>query len=111
MPLAEVYPGLKQEYKEIVDEKCLDCKHNLCCKLFKVPLTPVEYQSGKYKIDKQAEDNGFVQLAEKENGECYYLGNDGKCKIWEDRPLTCREYDCKGDERIEKNISRRKINE
>jgi hypothetical protein len=66
MPLAEVYPGLKQEYKEIVDEKCLDCKHNLCCKLFKVPLTPVEYQSGKYKIDKQENKNVQVELGKVE---------------------------------------------
>ncbi len=29
-----------------------------------------------------------------ENGDCIYL-KDNKCSIWKDRPIECREYDCR----------------
>lgn len=87
--------------KEIVKEVCLACDSVECCKQFEVPLTPAEFQSGKYKIDrKRFEEMKMVILAKKNNGECYYLNKDNNCSIWQDRPSCCKEYFCKNDERI-----------
>jgi len=40
------------------------------------------------------------------DGTCVHLSGDGKCSIWESRPEACREYDCDGDERIERALAR-----
>ena len=86
--------------KEVISKKCEDCSEPKCCKKFFVPLTPHEYKSGKYKIDKKRKEKGFIQLATKENSnECIYLKND-KCSIWNNRPEVCREYHCYNDERV-----------
>ena len=38
---------------------------------------------------------GHVVLGYDERGRCPMLGDDGRCKIYEHRPLTCRTYDCR----------------
>lgn len=35
-------------------------------------------------------------LARKKNGDCYYLDRETGCVIYEQRPVVCRKYDCKG---------------
>jgi len=38
---------------------------------------------------------GNVLLSYDEHGRCPMLADDGRCSIYEDRPLTCRTYDCR----------------
>jgi len=38
---------------------------------------------------------GNVVLGYDEQGRCPVLADDGRCSIYEDRPLTCRTYDCR----------------
>jgi Fe-S-cluster containining protein len=38
--------------------------------------------------------NGKVHLANKSNGDCYYLGEEG-CTVYDDRPDECRSFDCR----------------
>jgi len=38
---------------------------------------------------------GNVLLGYDEQGRCPMLADDGKCSIYEQRPLTCRTYDCR----------------
>lgn len=45
---------------------------------------------GKYQ---EYEKGGKTYLARKENQDCVYL--DGNCSIYEDRPVTCRKFDCR----------------
>jgi Fe-S-cluster containining protein len=28
------------------------------------------------------------------NGRCQFLGSDDRCTIYEDRPVSCREFEC-----------------
>jgi hypothetical protein len=36
-----------------------------------------------------------VLLGYDEHGRCPMLADDGRCSIYDDRPLTCRTYDCR----------------
>ena len=38
---------------------------------------------------------GNVLLGYDEHGRCPMLADDGRCSIYEQRPLTCRTYDCR----------------
>ena len=38
---------------------------------------------------------GHVLLGYDEQGRCPMLADDGRCSIYEQRPLTCRTYDCR----------------
>jgi len=38
---------------------------------------------------------GHVLLGYDEHGRCPMLADDGRCSIYDDRPLTCRTYDCR----------------
>ena len=38
---------------------------------------------------------GNVLLGYNEHGRCPMLADDGRCSIYDDRPLTCRTYDCR----------------
>ena len=68
-----------------------------CCKQFNIPLTPRE--SKCMPMDPVALANGIAYLEKGENHMCGYHQN-GKCSIWDIRPIVCREYSCIGDERI-----------
>ncbi len=42
--------------------------------------------------------DGKASLRNKPNGDCTYLvrtGSGGGCSIWADRPLMCKEFDCR----------------
>jgi Fe-S-cluster containining protein len=80
------------------DIDCSNCQHSSkCCIVFHVPLTP--YESQFMPLDAKKWERKIAELAKKDNGECIFLKN-GRCLIWNQRPLACREYSCKGDERI-----------
>lgn len=77
-----------------------------CCKQFDIPLT---YRESKcLPIDEKLADLVSIYQLKKEGGEpCPYL-KENKCSIYERRPITCREYTCKGDDRIKPVYTARK---
>jgi Fe-S-cluster containining protein len=107
---------------------CEECKTSACCTAFLVGISQQEYDSGLYgeyavKLTyKDSEQFGgtFARLAamhapsiwdiSEENPHyylegpigisCPFLQEDGKCGIYDKRPMTCRQYTCVGDERI-----------
>jgi Fe-S-cluster containining protein len=59
-------------------------------------LTPEEISSGKYPISLGESPEGPVVLMFKKpgtNGCSMFI--DGRCSIYNDRPLACRQYDCR----------------
>jgi Fe-S-cluster containining protein len=75
------------------DVPCGEC--NKCCSL-SPHLTTEEFESGKYaytfyKVD--GEDNPVVAIPRNKNGCMYLIEN--KCSIYADRPLSCKQFDCR----------------
>ncbi len=108
---------------------CHECKTSACCYAFMVNITPEEYESGLYgeyavKLTHTESENlgnsRFMKMATmhmpnvhtiQEGHPQYYLEGpvgqpcpmlqeDGKCGIYDKRPITCRVYTCVGDPRI-----------
>jgi Fe-S-cluster containining protein len=55
-----------------------------------IEVLPREAEHLKHVVDR----HGNLRLAKKEDGSCVYLVDD-KCSIYEERPHTCRTYDCR----------------
>lgn len=76
------------------DVPCGTCQQ--CCITLSPNLTPEEFESGKYVYTLLTTPlSNLPQLAvpKTENG-CYYF--DGKqCTIYNDRPIACRQFDCR----------------
>lgn len=109
---------------------CDECKTSACCYAFVVAITKEEYESGAYepyavKLDpeymKQLKGRSLLSATvltpvhgvtdeveyylEGEIGQpCPFLGDNGRCTIYEYRPATCRVYTCVGDDRITQEI-------
>ena len=73
-----------------------------CCKQnghgYSVLLEPHEYaRFGPFSID-YAVDNGRFRQVERvipyRGGRCVFLGEDDLCTIYEDRPQSCRRFEC-----------------
>ena len=77
----------------IEDVPCGDC--TFCCEILSPHLTPDEISSGKYPLSLSDSPEGpLVTLYRKKEGGCGMF-IDGKCSIYEDRPLACRQFDCR----------------
>jgi Fe-S-cluster containining protein len=86
----------------ITSVPCNDC--NYCCKLLSPLLSPEELSSGLYPISliqptkeeiiANQEVGPIVSLYQKKEGGCGML-IDGKCSIYEYRPVSCRQFDCR----------------
>lgn len=80
----------------ISDVPCGSC--TLCCQLLSPFLTPEEISSGKYPlsiVNPINNDEGpTVVLFRNKNGGCSMLV-DNKCSIYHDRPVACRQFDCR----------------
>ena len=49
---------------------------------------------------------GWHILANEENGDCVYI-TDAGCGIWDDRPRSCRRYDCRVEmDRLEEHVAK-----
>jgi len=106
---------------------CDECSTAACCVAFLVNLTPDEYNSGLYgeyavKLtvkDAKAIGMGRIALLATmhvisvhtiKDEDHYYLEGpigvscpllqNGRCSIYDQRPMTCRTYSCADDERI-----------
>jgi len=84
---------------------CSQC--GLCCQLFLINLSEVEYRSREYQtifsdlalfedFDAAASCGANI-LGQHTDGSCIYLA-EGKCSIHERRPQVCRNFFCKGNE-------------
>ena len=90
---------------------CDQC--GVCCRLFYINLSEVEYKSGRYKtifdgltpIDNyhEAADCGANFLAQSKNGGCIYLKSNS-CSIHQKRPQVCREYFCQSKKQEYQNM-------
>lgn len=84
------------------DVPCGSC--TLCCRLLSPHLTPEEISSGKYPISlvQPSEDmlrldpdcGPVVTMFKNKHGGCSMF-IDGACSIYEDRPMACRQFDCR----------------
>ena len=72
---------------------CGDC--NRCCSL-SPHLSSEEFESGKYIYTflKIPNENHPVVAIPRNSLGCIYLIN-GKCSIYDDRPKSCRQFDCR----------------
>lgn len=86
----------------IEDVPCGNCTR--CCELLSPYLTPKEVGSGLYPLSlvnppaEMIKDNPelgpVVTLYQKKDGGCGML-IDGQCSIYDYRPLSCRQFDCR----------------
>lgn len=79
----------------IVEVPCNGC--TVCCQKLHPFLTPEEITSGKYPLSLVQSNNSndpIVALYKKPEGGCSMLANN-KCLIYEDRPIACRQFDCR----------------
>jgi uncharacterized protein len=80
------------------DVPCGSC--NACCRTFhQIHLRPGENRARKrlpreYLSPARGLPPGYLLLGFTEEGACPVLV-DGRCTIYEDRPLVCRTYDCR----------------
>jgi Fe-S-cluster containining protein len=73
-----------------------------CCKqnghVYSVLLEPSEYaRFGPFSIE-LAVDNGAFRVSERvipyREGRCLFLGEGDLCTIYDDRPQSCRRFEC-----------------
>ena len=86
--------------KHFVTSPDIDCASRIplckarCCSLH-VSLSRQDLEDGlRWDID-----DPYV-LERGPDGYCCYLGQGGACAVYENRPATCRTYDCRQDPRI-----------
>ncbi|MEO8704505.1 MAG: YkgJ family cysteine cluster protein [Kofleriaceae bacterium] len=70
--------------------------HARCCSLT-VALTEDEIRAGKVGWDLH---EPYTLVKDATTGYCANLACGGGCKIYNDRPGTCRKYDCREDARV-----------
>jgi hypothetical protein len=80
----------------------VDCENRLhlckaaCCRL-QFALTRQDVEEGVVKWD----FGRPYMIRHDEDGYCTHLDRDGQCcGIYDQRPVVCRGYDCRGDDRI-----------
>lgn len=87
--------------EELVSVPCSTC--TFCCQKLSPYLSPEEITSGRYPIsliqptiDESILNNigPKVALFRNISGGCSMLINN-KCSIYEDRPIACRQFDCR----------------
>lgn len=79
------------------DVPCSTINCTLCCELLSPYLTEQEFKSGKYIytfLDGGDPNKPVIAVPKTERG-CIYLSPEKKCTIYNDRPLACRQFDCR----------------
>ena len=71
------------------------CKARCCS--FAVTLSEEDVVEGKLRFDL---NEPYRIERDKRTRYCRYLKADGGCSTYEDRPATCRIYDCREDTRV-----------
>lgn len=106
--------AVTREYIEDSDVPCGECHQ--CCIDLSPNLTPEEFESGKYVftlLNSDPENRLPVLAVPKTETGCFYFDFVNKqCKIYDDRPKACRQFDCrKGHYPPLKNLSISKFGE
>lgn len=70
--------------------------HGRCCS-YAVTLTREDVVEGRLRFDLH---DPYALPRDPDTGYCSYLGRDGRCGCYEERPVTCRDYDCRRDPRV-----------
>lgn len=79
------------------DVPCNSINCTECCEKLSPFLTPEEFSSGKYIytfIDAGDKEKPVVAIPRTDFG-CVYLNNDKQCTIYDFRPKSCRQFDCR----------------
>ncbi len=69
--------------------------HGRCCS-FKVALSRSDVLEGRLRW---VIEEPYV-LPRADTGYCTYRDDEARCTVYDDRPTTCRAYDCRGDARV-----------
>jgi len=90
-------------------EVLLDCENcsnqYFCCRAVRVQLEDDEV--GKFKCEPAIQNRKNINIVAHENGVCYYFDvRTRKCRVWDERPKVCREYDCRTDSRVKQVLAR-----
>lgn len=81
----------------ISDVPCHSVQCTECCERLSPHLTEEEFLSGKYVYslyDGGDPEMPAIAIPRTERG-CVYLSDNKVCTIYEDRPLSCRQFDCR----------------
>ena len=77
-----------------------DARYHLCkarCCMFKIELTAADVEEGKLRWDLEQP----YLLRKDADGQCTYIDRaTGGCNVYQHRPATCRQYDCRADKRV-----------
>lgn len=88
--------------KHAVGSPQIDCASRLhlcqgrCC-TFDASLSPQDVREGKLRWDLH---RPYLLEKDRTTGYCGCMGADGACTVYDDRPGTCRAYDCRHDGRV-----------
>lgn len=91
----------------------IDCENRIhlckaaCCKLW-FPLSVQDLDEGIVKWDYYRP----YSIAHDESGYCTHMDKEHgcKCSIYKNRPMVCRTYDCRADQRIWLNFEEKIVN-
>lgn len=89
----------------ISDVPCGSCFD--CCSKLTPHLTDEEFKSGKYAytfMQSPISDEPVITIPKAVHGGCMYLV-DNKCSIYDDRPISCRQFDCRTVETSHPKVS------
>jgi Fe-S-cluster containining protein len=80
------------------DVPCGDCV-GCCVSSYFIPVRPEDKSAlavipADLLVTAPGQKNGHVMMGYREDGTCPML-NAGKCSIYQHRPQTCRDYDCR----------------
>jgi Fe-S-cluster containining protein len=88
--------------KRAVPSADIDCASflHLCkgrCCAMRVSLSEEDLAERRLEWDLQ---QPYLLRRDPDHGYCSYLGHGGRCAVYDDRPATCRQYDCRDDPRV-----------
>jgi Fe-S-cluster containining protein len=96
----------------LIDAVKIDCDDRLhlcraaCCRL-SFALSREDLDEGALRWDFRAP----YMVARGENGYCAHIDRRScRCTAYDQRPVTCRGYDCSSDDRIWRNFEKKEIN-
>jgi Fe-S-cluster containining protein len=92
----------KEQDKYGFDEVQIDCESRrqlckaACCKMsFALARQDIEERTVKWDLGHP------YMIAKEEDGYCVHIDKTGyRCKIWKNRPVPCRGFDCRNDKRL-----------
>jgi len=94
--LAQIRASLQGEGG--TDVPCGDCV-GCCVSSYFIPVRPEDKEAlavipANLLVTAPGQTKGHVMMGYREDGTCPML-NTGKCSIYQHRPQTCRDYDCR----------------